>query len=74
MKVDRTTHLRTRKGGVVRKVRETYLRDDVEVGVLPGDLTHYIVPDVQATADYAELFEQSEFQVCALGACPLPPP
>ena len=62
MKVDRAAHSRTRRGGVMRRVRETYLRDDIELGVLPCDVTHYVMPDVQATADYAELLEMPDLQ------------
>ncbi|XP_008291591.1 DIS3-like exonuclease 1 [Stegastes partitus] len=75
IKTEKTLHLRSCRGRTVRVVREHYLRErvpccsalcqaDCDNGakVLPGDLTHYVVPDAEVVADYLEILEFRELQ------------
>lgn len=75
IKTERILHLKSSRGGKVRVVREHYLRErvpccsslcrhgcDNEGKVLPGDLTHYVVPDVGVVVDYLEILEFTELQ------------
>uniref|UniRef100_A0A4W6CEB8 DIS3-like exonuclease 1 n=1 Tax=Lates calcarifer TaxID=8187 RepID=A0A4W6CEB8_LATCA len=68
-------HLKSCRGRKVRVVREHYLRERVpcyssvcqadcvnDGKVLPGDLTHYVVPDVGVVVDYLEILEDRELQ------------
>uniref|UniRef100_A0A3P9LZ64 DIS3-like exonuclease 1 n=1 Tax=Oryzias latipes TaxID=8090 RepID=A0A3P9LZ64_ORYLA len=75
IKTERILHLRRFRGRKVRVVREHYLRERVPcfsslcqadcangVKVLPGDLTHYVVPDADVVVDYLEILELKELQ------------
>ncbi|XP_058486283.1 DIS3-like exonuclease 1 [Solea solea] len=75
IKTERILHLKSCRGRKVRVVREHYLRERVpcysgicQAGcandgkVLPGDLTHYVVPDVGVVVDYLEILEFREMQ------------
>ncbi|XP_037308770.2 DIS3-like exonuclease 1 [Pungitius pungitius] len=75
-KTEKVLHLKSCRGRKLRVVREHYLRERVpcysglcEAGcdntggrVLPGDLTHYVVPDVGVVLDYLEILEFRELQ------------
>ncbi|XP_047436352.1 DIS3-like exonuclease 1 isoform X2 [Mugil cephalus] len=73
IKTERILRLRSSRGRRVRVVREHYVRDrvpcysslcqaDCDNGakVLPGDLTHYVVPDAGVVVDYHEILEFRE--------------
>uniref|UniRef100_A0A3B3I0D0 DIS3-like exonuclease 1 n=1 Tax=Oryzias latipes TaxID=8090 RepID=A0A3B3I0D0_ORYLA len=75
IKTERILHLRRFRGRKVRVVREHYLRERVPcfsslcqadcangVKVLPGDLTHYVMPDADVVVDYLEILELKELQ------------
>ncbi|XP_051235542.1 DIS3-like exonuclease 1 [Dicentrarchus labrax] len=75
IKTERILHLKSCRGRKVRVVREHYLRERVpcysslcqgdcenDGKVLPGDLTHYVVPDVGVVVDYLEILEFRELQ------------
>ncbi|XP_061671663.1 DIS3-like exonuclease 1 isoform X2 [Syngnathoides biaculeatus] len=75
IKTERILHLKSSRGRKVRVVREHYVRDRVPCysalcqaycdnggKVLPGDLTHYVVPDVGVVVDYQEILEIRELQ------------
>uniref|UniRef100_A0A8C2ZDL7 DIS3-like exonuclease 1 n=1 Tax=Cyclopterus lumpus TaxID=8103 RepID=A0A8C2ZDL7_CYCLU len=76
IKTERVLHLKSCRGRKVRVVREHYLRERVpcysalcaagcdnrDGKVLPGDLTHYVVPDVGVVVDYLEVLEVRELQ------------
>ncbi|XP_044058525.1 DIS3-like exonuclease 1 [Siniperca chuatsi] len=75
IKTEKILHLKSCRGRKVRVVREHYLREQVpcfsalcQAGcenagkVLPGDLTHYVVPDVGVVVDYLEILEFRELQ------------
>ncbi|TKS70505.1 DIS3-like exonuclease 1 [Collichthys lucidus] len=75
IKTEKILHLKSSRGRKVRVVREHYLRERVPCGsclcqaacdndgkVLPGDLTHYVVPDVGVVVDYLEILEFRELQ------------
>ncbi|KAM9825589.1 DIS3-like exonuclease 1 isoform X1 [Syngnathus typhle] len=75
IKMEKTLHLKSSRGRKVRVVREHYLREQVpcysslclascdnDGKVLPGDLTHYVVPDVGVVLDYQEILEFRELQ------------
>jgi DIS3-like exonuclease 1 len=74
IKTEKVLRLKSRSKGVLRVVREHYLRDDVicrsrlipetcqeHEPCLSETVTHYVVPDYQAARDYLEIFELSEF-------------
>ncbi|XP_019722970.1 DIS3-like exonuclease 1 [Hippocampus comes] len=75
IKREKILHLKSSRGRKVRVVREHYLRErvpcysslclagcDNDGKVLPGDLTHYVVPDVGVVVDYQEILEFRELQ------------
>ncbi|XP_023264546.1 DIS3-like exonuclease 1 [Seriola lalandi dorsalis] len=75
IKTEKILHLKSCRGGKVRVVREHYLRERVpcyscvcqadcvnDGKVLPGDLTHYVVPDAGVVVDYLEILEFRELQ------------
>uniref|UniRef100_M4AH06 DIS3-like exonuclease 1 n=1 Tax=Xiphophorus maculatus TaxID=8083 RepID=M4AH06_XIPMA len=74
IKTEKVLHLKSSRGRKVRVVREHYLRERVpcfsalcqagcENGkVLPGDLTHYVVPDAEVVLNYLEVLELVELQ------------
>ncbi|KAM7015861.1 DIS3-like exonuclease 1 [Tautogolabrus adspersus] len=75
IKTEKILHLKSCRGRKVRVVREHYLREKVpcyssvcqadcenDGKVLPGDLTHYVVPDVGVVLDYLEILEFRELQ------------
>lgn len=75
IKTEKILHLKSSRGRKVRVVREHYLRErvpcysalcqagcDNEGKVLPGDLTHYVVPDVGIVLDFLEILEFRELQ------------
>ncbi|KAA8579331.1 hypothetical protein FQN60_010671 [Etheostoma spectabile] len=75
IKTEKILHLKSCRGRKVRVVREHYLREQVPCfsslcqadcdnggKVLPGDLTHYVVPDVGVVVDYLEILEFRELQ------------
>ncbi|TDH17480.1 hypothetical protein EPR50_G00008790 [Perca flavescens] len=76
IKTEKILHLKSCRGRKVRVVREHYLReqvpcfsslcqadcDNADGKVLPGDLTHYVVPDVGVVVDYLEILEFRELQ------------
>ncbi|XP_045889168.1 DIS3-like exonuclease 1 [Micropterus dolomieu] len=75
IKTEKILHLKSCRGRKVRVVREHYLREQVpcysslcqadcdnDGKVLPGDLTHYVVPDVGVVVDYLEILEFRELQ------------
>ncbi|XP_030581044.1 DIS3-like exonuclease 1 isoform X1 [Archocentrus centrarchus] len=75
IKTERVLHLRGCRGRRVRVVREHYLRTRVpccsclcqadcenDGKLLPGDLTHYVVPDAAVVVDYLEILEFRELQ------------
>ncbi|XP_026234124.1 DIS3-like exonuclease 1 isoform X1 [Anabas testudineus] len=75
IKTEKILHLKSCRGRKVRVVREHYLRERVscysslcqadcanDSKVLPGDLTHYMVPDAGVVADYLEILEFRELQ------------
>ncbi|XP_030017534.1 DIS3-like exonuclease 1 isoform X2 [Sphaeramia orbicularis] len=75
IKTERILHLKSCRGRKVRVVREHYVRErvpcfsalcqadcDNDGKVLPGDLTHYVVPDVGVVVDYLEILEFRELQ------------
>ncbi|KAK5915867.1 hypothetical protein CesoFtcFv8_001419 [Champsocephalus esox] len=75
IKTERILHLKSCRGRKVRVVREHYLRERVpcysslcQAGcendgkVLPGDLTHYVIPDAGVSGDYLEILEFRELQ------------
>ncbi|XP_034535039.1 DIS3-like exonuclease 1 [Notolabrus celidotus] len=74
-KTEKILHLKSCRGRKVRVVREHYLREkvpcysslcqadcDQDGKLLPGDLTHYVVPDVGVVVDYLEILEFTELQ------------
>ncbi|KAM8894854.1 LOW QUALITY PROTEIN: DIS3-like exonuclease 1 [Spinachia spinachia] len=75
-KTEKILHLKSCRGRKMRVVREHYLRDRVPcysglcqadcdntgAPVLPGDLTHYVVPDVGVVLDYLDVLEFRELQ------------
>ncbi|XP_062516622.1 DIS3-like exonuclease 1 [Corticium candelabrum] len=74
IKTEKVLRLKSRTKGVVRVVREHYLRDDIVCRsrlipdtcregepCLSATVTHYVVLDYQAIRDYLEIFEMSEF-------------
>ncbi|KAG7242448.1 hypothetical protein INR49_022692 [Caranx melampygus] len=84
IKTEKILHLKSCRGRKVRVVREHYLRERVpcfssvcqadcvnDGKVLPGDLTHYVVPDAGVVVDYLEILEFRELQgiVCTQTAC-----
>uniref|UniRef100_A0A3P9CKK3 DIS3-like exonuclease 1 n=1 Tax=Maylandia zebra TaxID=106582 RepID=A0A3P9CKK3_9CICH len=75
IKTERVLHLKSCVGRKLRVVREHYLRERVpccsslcqadcvnDGKLLPGDLTHYVVPDVAVVVDYLEILEFRELQ------------
>ncbi|MFT7816577.1 DIS3-like exonuclease 1-like [Arapaima gigas] len=75
LKADKVVVLRNSRGGHVRVVREVYLREQVscfsslcqdrcsnEGKVLPGDVTHYVVPDAGVVRDFLEVLEFRELR------------
>ncbi|XP_061521082.1 DIS3-like exonuclease 1 isoform X3 [Phycodurus eques] len=75
IKTEKVLHLKSSRGRKVRVVREHYVRErvpcysslcqadcDNDGKVLPGDLTHYVVPDVGVVVDYQEILEIRELQ------------
>ncbi|XP_023188366.1 DIS3-like exonuclease 1 isoform X1 [Xiphophorus maculatus] len=75
IKTEKVLHLKSSRGRKVRVVREHYLRERVpcfsalcQAGcendgkVLPGDLTHYVVPDAEVVLNYLEVLELVELQ------------
>lgn len=75
IKTEKTLHLKSCRGRTVRVVREHYLRErvpccsslcqadcDNDGKVLPGDLTHYVMPDAEVVVDYLEILEFRELQ------------
>ncbi|XP_070686675.1 DIS3-like exonuclease 1 [Pempheris klunzingeri] len=75
IKTEKILHLKSSRGRKVRVVREHYVRErvpcysslcqagcDNDGKVLPGDLTHYVVPDVGVVVDYLEILEFRELQ------------
>ncbi|XP_054861694.1 DIS3-like exonuclease 1 [Amphiprion ocellaris] len=75
IKTEKTLHLKSCRGRTVRVVREHYLRErvpccsslcqadcDHDGKVLPGDLTHYMVPDAAVVVDFLEILEFRELQ------------
>ncbi|XP_033842613.1 DIS3-like exonuclease 1 isoform X1 [Periophthalmus magnuspinnatus] len=75
IKTERLLHLKSSRGRKVRVVREHYLRErvpcysalcqadcDNDGKVLPGDLTHYVIPDVGIVLDFLEILEFREIQ------------
>lgn len=75
IKTEKILHLKSCRGRKVRVVREHYLRErvpchssrcqadcDNDGKVLPGDLTHYVFPDVGVVVDYLEILEFRELQ------------
>ncbi|KAK7912656.1 hypothetical protein WMY93_012867 [Mugilogobius chulae] len=76
IKTEKILHLKSSRGRKVRVVREHYLREKIpcfsalcqadcdnnEGKVLPGDLTHYVVPDVGIVLDFQEILEFREIQ------------
>ncbi|XP_072235996.1 DIS3-like exonuclease 1 [Leuresthes tenuis] len=75
IKTEKILHLKSCRGRKVRVVREHYLRERVpcfsclcqadcanDGKVLPGDLTHYVVPDAQVVVSYLEILEFRELQ------------
>lgn len=75
IKTERILHLKSCRGRKVRVVREHYLREKVpcysslcqadcvnDGKLLPGDLIHYVVPDVGVVVDYLEILELRELQ------------
>lgn len=74
-KTEKILHLKSCRGRKVRVVREHYVRERVpccsslcqadcgnDGKVLPGDLTHYVVPDAEVVVDYLEILEFRELQ------------
>ncbi|MGH0140895.1 UNVERIFIED_CONTAM: hypothetical protein FKN15_049149 [Acipenser sinensis] len=70
LKTERTLHLKSSRGKTVRVVREHYLREHVpcfsslcqaschnDGKLLPGNVTHYIVPDWKVLQDFLEILE-----------------
>ncbi|XP_041073929.1 DIS3-like exonuclease 1 [Polyodon spathula] len=70
LKTERTLHLKSSRGKTVRVVREHYLREHVpcfsslcqascrnDGKLLPGNVTHYIVPDWKVVQDFLEILE-----------------
>ncbi|XP_056269243.1 DIS3-like exonuclease 1 [Pseudoliparis swirei] len=71
IKTERVLHLKSCRGRKLRVVREHYLRERVpcysalcqagcdqqDLQLLPGELTHYVVPDVGVVLDYLEVLE-----------------
>ncbi|KAK6476934.1 DIS3-like exonuclease 1 [Huso huso] len=70
LKAERTLHLKSSRGKTVRVVREHYLREHVpcfsslcqaschnDGKLLPGNVTHYIVPDWKVLQDFLEILE-----------------
>ncbi|XP_061571365.1 DIS3-like exonuclease 1 [Cololabis saira] len=75
IKTEKVVHLRSGRGRRVRVVREHYLRERVpcfsalcqadcnnDGPVLPGDLTHYVVPDAEVVVNFLEILELRELQ------------
>ncbi|MED6266919.1 DIS3 mitotic control [Characodon lateralis] len=75
IKTEKVLHLKSSRGRTVRVVREHYLRERVpcfsslcqadcekDGKVLPGDLTHYVVPDAEVVVNYLEVLEFPELQ------------
>uniref|UniRef100_W5N8W8 DIS3-like exonuclease 1 n=1 Tax=Lepisosteus oculatus TaxID=7918 RepID=W5N8W8_LEPOC len=75
LKTEKILHLKSSRGRKVRVVREHYLREyvpcysslcqaDCNNGgkVLPGDVTHYVVPDVGVVQDFLEVLEFAELR------------
>ncbi|KAJ8307659.1 hypothetical protein KUTeg_014786 [Tegillarca granosa] len=75
-KGNRHVRLKNVNGKHISVVREVYRRDDIpcqsllclancpndkdDVGLLPADITHYVIPDCQVARDYLEIFETPE--------------
>ncbi|XP_048886192.1 DIS3-like exonuclease 1 [Brienomyrus brachyistius] len=75
LKTEKVLHLKSSRGRKVRVVREHYVRERVpccsalcqagcanEGKVLPGDVTHYVVPDVGVVRDFLEVLEFRELR------------
>ncbi|XP_029000136.1 DIS3-like exonuclease 1 [Betta splendens] len=75
IKTEKILHLKNCRGRKVRVVREHYLRERVpcysalcqadcahDGKVLPGDLTHYVVPDAAVVVDFLEVLELRELR------------
>ncbi|XP_069572035.1 DIS3-like exonuclease 1 [Brachyistius frenatus] len=75
IKTEKILHLKSSRGRKVRVVREHYLRERVpcysaacqadcvnDGKLLPGDLTHYVVPDAGVLVDFLEILEFRELQ------------
>ncbi|KAM6943023.1 DIS3-like exonuclease 1 [Xenentodon cancila] len=75
IKTEKVLHLKSSRGRRVRVVREHYLRQRVpcfsalcpadcanDGKVLPGDLTHYVVPDTEVVVNFLEILEFRELQ------------
>ncbi|XP_041843619.1 DIS3-like exonuclease 1 isoform X2 [Melanotaenia boesemani] len=75
IKTEKILHLKSSRGRKVRVVREHYLRELVpcfsslcqadcanDGKLLPGDLTHYVVPDAEVVVKYLEILEFRELQ------------
>uniref|UniRef100_A0A1A8J1S1 DIS3-like exonuclease 1 n=1 Tax=Nothobranchius kuhntae TaxID=321403 RepID=A0A1A8J1S1_NOTKU len=75
IKTEKILHLKSYRGRRVRVVREHYLRERVpcfsslcqaacanDGKVLPGDLTHYVVPGVEVVVNFLEILEFRELQ------------
>ncbi|XP_028297903.1 DIS3-like exonuclease 1 [Gouania willdenowi] len=75
IKTEKIIHLRSSRGRKVRVVREHYLRERVpcysslclsdcvnDGKLLPGDVTHYMVPDAAVVLDFLEILEFRELQ------------
>uniref|UniRef100_A0A8C9VND5 DIS3-like exonuclease 1 n=1 Tax=Scleropages formosus TaxID=113540 RepID=A0A8C9VND5_SCLFO len=75
LKTEKVVVLRNSRRGHVRVVRELYLREQVpcfsslcqghcsnEGKVLPGDITHYVVPDAGVVRDFLEVLEFQELR------------
>uniref|UniRef100_A0A3Q2Q5J1 DIS3-like exonuclease 1 n=1 Tax=Fundulus heteroclitus TaxID=8078 RepID=A0A3Q2Q5J1_FUNHE len=75
IKTEKVLHLKSSRGRKVRVVREHYLRErvpcfsslcqagcDNDGKVLPGDLTHYVVPDAEVVVNFLEVLELTELQ------------
>ncbi|XP_068605162.1 DIS3-like exonuclease 1 [Brachionichthys hirsutus] len=75
IKTEKILHLKSCRGKKVRVVREHYLRERVPCcsalcpaacdnggQLLPGELTHYVFPDVGVVVDYQEVLEVGELR------------
>lgn len=70
--IEKILHLRTRKGGYVKVLREIYLRPQLPCLSaacrecppsschLPAEATHYIIPAVDVVCNYLDLLELPE--------------